>query len=232
MLLLSVLPSIVLFIVIWKCDRYEKEPPRLLLRLFLFGALTTVSASIIESLFEDVILGFMNQQGILFLLIDNFLIVALSEEAGKYFVLKKVTWKHPAFNYTFDAVVYAVSVSLGFATIENILYLIESDLGTAVIRAIFSVPGHAIDALYMGYFYGLARYADAYNDERLKKKHLKQAFFIPVLIHGFYDFCLSTEYWIFILIFLVFEVIITVLAIKKLLRLSKIRVAIPGSADS
>lgn len=232
MLLLSVLPSIILFIVIWKCDRYEKEPPRLLLKLFLFGALTTVSAFIIEILFGDVILGFMDHNGILFQLIDNFLIVALSEEAGKYFVLKKVTWKHPAFNYTFDAVVYSVTTSLGFATLENILYLVEGDLGTAVVRALFSVPGHVIDALYMGYFYGLAKYADAYGDEKLKKKHLKQAFVIPVLIHGFYDFCLSTEYDIFILIFLVFEIVITVLAIKRLLRLSKIRAAIPGDADS
>ena len=61
----------------WKCDRYEKEPPKLLLKLFLFGALTTVSAFIIEILFGDVILGFMDHNGILFQLIDNFLIVAL-----------------------------------------------------------------------------------------------------------------------------------------------------------
>ena len=231
MLLLSVLPSIILFIVVWKGDRYEKEPPKLLLKLFLFGTLTTVSATVIELLFEDVILSSMNQQGILYILIDNFLIVAIAEEAGKYFVLKKTTWKHPAFNYTFDAVVYAVTVSLGFATLENILYLIEESFSIAVIRALFSVPGHVIDALYMGYYYGLAKHAEAYGDERLKNKRLKQAFVIPVLLHGFYDFCLSTEYDIFILIFLVFEVIITVVAVKKFRKLSRIAVAIPGSSE-
>ena len=229
MLLLSVLPSIILFIFVWKCDKFEKEPPKLLLKLFLFGLLTTISASLIEIFFEDVVLSSMDQQGLLFVFIDNFLIVALAEEAGKYFVLKKITWKHPAFNYTFDAVVYAVTVSLGFATLENILYLIEESLSTAIVRALFSVPGHVIDALYMGYYFGLAKHAEAYGDERLKKKRLKQAFFIPVLIHGFYDFCLSTEYDIFILIFLVFEVVITVLAIKKFRKLSKIVVTIPGS---
>ncbi|MBQ6128212.1 MAG: PrsW family intramembrane metalloprotease, partial [Lachnospiraceae bacterium] len=210
MLLLSVLPSIILFVVVWRGDRYEKEPPKLLVKLFLLGALTTVSAFIIELLFSDFILGSCDPQGMLFLIVDNFLVVAVAEEAGKYFVLKKVTWKHPAFNYTFDAVVYAVTVSLGFATLENMLYLVDGGLGTAVMRALFSVPGHFIDALYMGYYYGFARYSEAFGDERLRKKYLRQAFIVPVLIHGFYDFCLSTEYWGFILIFLVFEIVITV----------------------
>ena len=230
MLLLSVLPSIILFVVVWRGDRYEKEPPKLLVKLFLLGALTTVSAFIIELLFSDFILGSCDPQGMLFLIVDNFLVVAVAEEAGKYFVLKKVTWKHPAFNYTFDAVVYAVTVSLGFATLENMLYLVDGGLGTAVMRALFSVPGHFIDALYMGYYYGFARYSEAFGDERLRKKYLRQAFIVPVLIHGFYDFCLSTEYWGFILIFLVFEIVITVLAIRKFRQLSKVAATIPEAS--
>ena len=227
MLFLSVLPSIILFIVVWRGDRYEKEPPKLLVKLFLLGALTTVSAFIIETLFSDFLLGALDHQGMLFLIIDNFLVVAVAEEAGKFFVLKKITWRHPAFNYTFDAVVYAVCVSLGFATLENILYLVDGGFAIAVMRALFSVPGHFIDALYMGYYYGFARYSDAFGDKRLKKKYLRQAFIVPVLIHGFYDFCLSTEYWGFILIFLVFEVVITVLAIRKFRQLSRVEATIP-----
>ena len=125
--------------------------------------------------------------------------------------------------------VYAVTVSLGFATLENILYLFEASIGIAVVRALFSVPGHVIDAIYMGYYYGLARHADAYGDERLTKKYLRRAFFVPVVIHGFYDFCLSTEYGIFLLIFLTFEVVITILAVKKFRQLSKLPVTIPDA---
>lgn len=227
MLQLAVLPSLVLFYIVWKADRYEKEPPKLLWKLFGFGALTTVSAALFEVLFENVILAPMNQQGMLFLLIDNFLIVALSEEAGKYFVLKKITWKHPAFNYTFDAVVYAVTVSLGFATLENILYIVENGIGVALIRALFSVPGHVIDAIYMGYFFGTAKYAEAYNDLKMRDKNLKRAFYVPVLIHGFYDFCLSVEHWAFILIFLVFEIIITIITARKFMQLSRVEATIP-----
>ena len=227
MLLLSILPSIILFYFVWKGDRYEKEPPKLLWKLFFFGMLTTISAFIIEVVGGDYIFAFLDHQGMLFLLIDNFILVAVSEEAGKYFVLKKLTWKHPAFNYTFDAVVYAVTVSLGFATLENILYLVDGGIGLALVRALFSVPGHVIDAIYMGYYYGLARHSDAYGDTRLCKKYLKRAFLVPVAIHGFYDFCLSTENWLFILIFLVFEVVITILAIKKFKQLSKVTAQIP-----
>ncbi len=228
-LLLSVLPSIILFIIVWKGDRYEKEPPKLLLKLFFFGALTTISASIIEILFSDYILGAMDHGSMLFIFIDNFLITAVSEEAGKYFVLKKLTWRHPAFNYTFDAVVYAVCASLGFATIENMLYLIDGNIGLAITRAIFSIPGHVIDAVFMGYYYGIARFADAYDDKRLTNRNLKLAFIVPVLIHGFYDFCLSTDYGIFILIFLIFEGVITVITVKKFKQLSKSDIVIPGT---
>ncbi|MCR5672865.1 MAG: PrsW family intramembrane metalloprotease [Lachnospiraceae bacterium] len=227
MLLISIIPSIILFYVVWKGDRYEKEPPKLLIKLFLLGALTTVSAMIIETVGEDYIFAFMDQQSMLFILIDNFFIVALSEEAGKYIVLKKATWKHPAFNYTFDGVVYAVAASLGFATLENVLYVFSNGFGVAIIRALFSVPGHVIDALYMGYYYGLAKHAEAYGNMDLRKKYLRYAFFVPVLIHGFYDFCLSTEYGLFIFIFLVFEIVITILAIKKFRTLSRIAATIP-----
>ena len=229
MILLAVIPSIILFIIVWKGDRYEKEPPKLLLKLFLFGALTTISALVIETLFDNYIFAFMYHQSMLYQFINNFLIIALAEEAGKYFVLNKTTWKHPEFNYTFDAIVYAVTISLGFATLENILYLIDGSIGDAIGRAIFSVPGHVIDAIYMGYFYGLARYAAACNDEKGKRKYLRRTLFFPVLIHGFYDFCLSTERAVFILLFFVFEIVITIMTIKKFIKLSKTATPIPGS---
>jgi RsiW-degrading membrane proteinase PrsW (M82 family) len=231
-LLLAVIPGIVLFIVVWKNDGYEKEPPKLLLKLFLFGALTTISAMIIEILFDSVILAFMDHGRILYQLIDNFLIVALTEEAGKYLVLKKTTWRHPAFNYTFDAIVYSVAVSLGFATLENVFYLIEESVSVAILRGLFSVPGHVIYAIYMGYFYGLAKYAVARHDEKGKNKYLRRAFLFPVLMHGFYDFCLDTESTAFILIFFVFEIVITIMTIAKFIKLSKANAPIPGSDEA
>ena len=81
------------------------------------------------------------------------------EEGGKYFVLKHKTWRHPAFNYTFDAVVYAVTAALGFAVAENILYVMDGGVGVALLRAAVAVPGHAFDGVFMGYYYGIAKTA-------------------------------------------------------------------------
>ena len=220
MLILAILPAIVLFFFVWKSDRTEKEPPKLLIKLFLLG-MATIATALIIGLLGDKVFSFMDPEGMLFIFIDNFILTALVEEGGKYFVLKKVTWKHPAFTHTFDAIVYAVAVSLGFATLENIIYVLDGDVGTAFVRAIFSVPGHVTDAVYMGYYFGTAKYAEKARDMDGCRKNLWKAIIIPVLLHGFYDFCLSTQYDIFILIFLIFEVVMTALVIRRILKSSK-----------
>ena len=231
MLILAILPSIILFFIVWKGDRYEKEPRKLLLKLFLFGMLTTFSASIIEIVIGDYIIGSLKDMVILYAFIDSFFVVAAAEEVGKYFVLKMISWKHPAFNYTFDAVVYSVAVSLGFATLENIMYLVGASIGLAFARAVLSIPGHAIYAVYMGYYYGLAKHAEASGDEKQMKTYLKKALIVPILLHGFYDFCLYTENGFFILIFFVFEIVLTVFAVRKFIKLSKDETKIPSAVE-
>ncbi len=225
MLLLAILPGLVLFIVIWRGDKVEKEPPKLLLKIFLFGALTTISTLIIGSL-GDKLISFLDPESIIYLILENFIVVALVEEGGKFFVLKKITWNHPAFDYTFDAVVYAVTSSLGFAVVENIVYLLDGEISTAILRALLSVPGHVIYGVYMGYFYGLAKVEDTYGNRELSKNYLIKALAIPALLHGFYDFCLDTDSILMILLVLIFEVVLTVKGVKKLNKLSREDVAI------
>ncbi|MCQ2465720.1 MAG: PrsW family glutamic-type intramembrane protease [Oscillospiraceae bacterium] len=209
LLLLAVLPAFVIMKYVYKMDKADKEPRNLLVKLFIMGALTTVSAVIFGT-----ILGFFNifdEGTTAYLIYDNFIATALVEEGGKYFVLKKKTWKNPEFNFTFDAVVYAVTVSLGFATLENILYVFQGGVGTAILRAVLSVPGHAIDGVFMGYYYGISK---------KKGKTGPAVLLIPVLMHGFYDYCLESESGLMILLFLVYEVFITIAAMKKIKTLS------------
>ena len=229
MFALSIIPSIILFAIVWKYDTVEKEPASLLWKLFFCGALTTISAILIGLLGEGALNAIVSdRESFLYLFIDNFIITALVEEGGKFFALKKITWKNKEFNYTFDGVVYAVAVSLGFATFENIMYVFANGVGTAITRAIFSVPGHVIDAIFMGYFYGLARYAEGVGEEKEVKLYLKEALLIPVVMHGFYDFCLSTDKAEFMLLFLVYEIVITVITVKRFKKLSKTDTLIPG----
>ena len=84
------------------------------------------------------------------LVLENFLAVALVEEACKRWVVLKFAWRSPAFDYRFDAVVYCVFAALGFAALENILYVAEYGFAVAVSRALLSVPGHCFFAVYMG----------------------------------------------------------------------------------
>ncbi len=221
LILLAVLPGVVLFAVIRGQDKIEKEPAGLLLALFLGGALTTVSAMLLGWLGGEFLLDGIEPASMEYLLIDNFIVTALVEEGGKYFVLKRSTWRHPAFNYTFDAVVYAVTASLGFAVVENILYVMDADITTALLRAVLSVPGHAFDAVYMGYYYGLAKSAQTAGDRRAMRANLGKALWVPVLLHGFYDFCLDAETGAFTIAFIVFDVLLTIFAIRRIKKSSR-----------
>ena len=221
MVVLAIIPSIILFIFIWRSDKTEKEPVSLLVKLFAFGALTIVSAIVLGNL-GDLLIRFVIVPGsLIYLLIDNFLLTALIEEGGKYIVLKKTTWNHPAFNHTFDAVVYAVCASLGFATLENIFFLLDGDLILAISRGLLSVPGHVAYAIFMGYYYGMAKLAAVSDDDNRCRYYLRKAVWIPVVLHGLYDFCLSTGQDILIVFIILFEIVLSVIAIRKAMKLSK-----------
>nr|MCR5134560.1 PrsW family intramembrane metalloprotease [Clostridiales bacterium] len=109
LLLAALLPPIILMIWVYKLDKIESEPPRLILKLLLFGALSCIPAALIEGfaggLLSNVVPPYSN--GTLYQFLYYFLVVAWTEEGVKHFALKHGSWKNPAFNYRFDAIVYA-----------------------------------------------------------------------------------------------------------------------------
>ena len=219
---LAVLPAVVLMWYIWFKDKIEKEPIGMLLGLMALGAVMVIPAGLIEVGLCEVLDSVLYEGNYFYMLIENFLIVALTEELCKFIILRLRTWRSPHFNYTFDAVVYSVAVSLGFATLENIMYVMGgSAVSIAILRGVLSVPGHAIDGVFMGWFYGLAKRAECAGDPKGKSANLRRALYVPLLTHGFYDFCLTTEEDMFILVFLVFEIVITVIAVRKVRELSR-----------
>ncbi|MCR5033103.1 MAG: PrsW family intramembrane metalloprotease [Lachnospiraceae bacterium] len=216
LLALAILPVIVLIYYVYQADKVEKEPMGLLIKLVILGACTCLSALILEILFGAVLDALVSPASELYILLENFLVVAVSEEIGKYFVLKKVTWNNKEFNYCFDAIVYAICVGLGFALLENILYVSDGGFSVAISRALLAIPGHAVDAVFMGYFYGLAKKAAYLGrfDRAERNRHL--ALWVPVLIHGFYDYCLSTSYDLAIVLFFIFIVVMDIFAIRRI----------------
>lgn len=186
-LMLSCLPGIVLMLLIYKMDRIEHEPLGLMLKLFLGGALlATTAAGCIESLlgvFADI---FFSWDSIVYCFVEAFVVAAATEELCKYFILKSCTWKHPAFNYRFDGVVYSTMVAIGFEIVENLMYVIDSTVSTAFMRAAF--PGHCIFGIYMGYYYGQAKSHEIHGDPAGARRLRNHGLIITILIHGGYDF--------------------------------------------
>ena len=198
----AVLPALFLLRYVYRADRLEKEPPRLLVSLVIYGILATFAAIVTEELGELVLAMLLPEYSVAYNAVLYFVVVALSEEGFKYLLLKKRTWRSPDFNCQFDGVVYAVFVSLGFALWENISYVAMYGLGTAAVRAVTAVPGHACFGVFMGAFYGLAKRYDNFGDGDKSRQCRRLAVLVPVLLHGAYDFIATLEFdgyaWIFV----------------------------------
>lgn len=213
----AILPAFVLLRYIYHHDRVEKEPAGLLLSLFLLGVVSALFAGGIERVLKG-ILGMVVPSGtILHTVLLAFVVVAMVEEGAKFFFMKRCSWNHPAFNYRFDAIVYAVFVSLGFAAYENILYVFNYGLSTAVLRAVTAIPAHMSFAVFCGVFYGRAKRCAVYGRDELARWNLQMAYVAAVVFHGVYDACAMLGTGLSILVFVVF-VSVMFLAVFRLVK--------------
>ena len=215
----AVIPAILLLIYVYKKDKLEKEPKKLLVRLVLWGILSTLLATMTEELGIALLPRYFDEGSRAYYLALYFIVVALSEEGFKFFVLKWKSWNDPAFNCQFDGVVYAVFVSLGFALWENIGYVLAYGLGTALARAVTAVPGHACFGVFMGAFYGAAKRVELAGDPGMSKILRFLSLLVAVLLHGAYDYLASqietASDWFFVL-FIIVIFIISYRMVKKL----------------
>lgn len=189
LLLLSILPGFIIVLYIYWRDRHNREPLWYLSWCFFFGMLSTYPAIQMET-FGMRDLGIYSTTNDAFMTFTfAFAVIALSEEFVKYLFLRYYIFPKEVFDEPMDGIVYAVMVGMGFATLENILYVVirPQDMATAFqigwLRMTTAIPGHAIFAVVMGYFVGWAKFAPRY-----------QALFLwvgllgAVLLHGIYDY--------------------------------------------
>ncbi|TDP56371.1 PrsW family intramembrane metalloprotease [Aminicella lysinilytica] len=189
----AVLPAIILLVIIYKQDKVEKEPVGMIIGLLGFGVLAAFCSMIAESAGQWLLPKFVSTHSQYYKIIFAFLVVAVVEEGFKFLFLKKRTWNDPNFNYRFDGVVYAVAVSLGFAAIENLQYVMGYGLSVATSRALLAIPGHLSFSVFMGTFYGNAKLQAARGNHGRAKFCLFLAYFSAVFFHGFYDSCLMVN---------------------------------------
>ena len=188
-ILAALLPAVLLLRYIYRHDTVEKEPAGLLCSLLALGVVSALCARLLERLGQRLLSLFTAPGSPSYIILLSFLVVALAEESLKFFFLRRRTWNNPNFNYRFDAIVYAVFISLGFAAWENIQYVLHYGLSVALPRAVLAVPGHLSFAVFMGLFYGRAKLAEARGNAFARSINLGYALVTAVLLHGFYDAC-------------------------------------------
>lgn len=199
----SLAPTLALMSFFYLKDKFEAEPLSAVLRAFLYGALLVFPIMFIQYAFTAEGIG---QQTF----IKSFLLTGLMEEFFKWFVFVYTVYRYNKFDTVYDGIVYGVSISLGFATIENILYLISYGVEYAIGRALFPVSSHALFGVLMGFYIGKAQIF-----KTKKNRMLFVGLTFPVLIHGLYDFILVTvqQNWIYFLI--PFMIILWMYGMKK-----------------
>lgn len=230
LLLISILPSIIIMLIIYYLDK-DKEPKRLLILMFFMGMLSCIVTLNITNLIEFFLPIFKYESVIksnsyIMLFLYTFLVVGLVEEFSKWLFNISIGWSNKEFNQLYDAIVYAVFISLGFATLENIVYVTTESFWVGIIRAVVSVPGHAFFGVTMGYYIGLSKLAYYYNQEKLSKKNMYKSIIFPAMLHGIFDFCLLSGSIPLIIVFVVFLINLYIYGIKKIRRFSKITASI------
>lgn len=190
--LAAVLPAIFLMRYVYRQDRIEREPVGLLVSLIWRGVLAALAAIVLEMLGQLVLNASVSQDDPKYVLLLAFLVVAVAEEGTKFFFLYRRTWRDPNFNYRFDAILYAVFVSLGFAAFENVKYVFSYGLSVALPRAILAVPGHMGFAVFMVIFYGRAKGCADWGNRFGCGVNLILSYLFPVVLHGVYDSCCMT----------------------------------------
>ena len=220
LLCVALLPSIIIGFILYLSDKKEREPVFEVIKAFLLGIIaifiTLVISFIIGVPLIDV--ADLNKMGLIYYC---FIGVALIEEFSKWVITHLFVRKNNNFNYMYDGIVYFSFVSLGFATIENVLYILSTDLSTAFIRAVTTVPAHVFFAMTAGYYYTLSLKEKHKNNISLKNRYLLLSLVMPVLLHGFFDFCLLTQEYLYLMIFLVFVVSLYVVSIGNARKVEK-----------
>ena len=220
-MVIAIIPSILLCYYVYKKDVIEKEPLKLLFKLFLMGIVITLPASFVE---KTIISSFnITTSSVVGCLIVSFLVVALIEEGYKFVVTYLCTWKNKNFDHIFDGIVYATFVSIGFASLENILYVLESGTETAILRAIISVPAHAFYAVTCGYYLGLSKFSYSIGNKKMGLIYKILSFIVPILLHGIFDFLLLTNNSGLTWVFFVFVATLYIISFFNIKKFSKVQ---------
>lgn len=208
----AITPGIALGLIIYLFDRHDREPVRILLKVFIMGIISVIPTIIIEN-----ILSFFNVfAGIFGAAYTAFIVAGVTEEFMKRQVVIKNVYFNPVFNEKLDGIVYCVMSALGFATVENVMYVVFSFSDVESIglyRAFLSVPAHMLFAITMGYYLSLAKFS---ADPEQSQFFFRKSLTVPAILHGIFDFILMSGIELLMILFIPFVIYLWITNLKKL----------------
>ncbi|MCK4505150.1 MAG: PrsW family intramembrane metalloprotease [Candidatus Aegiribacteria sp.] len=185
-LTLAIIPAVIIVIYFYRKDKAKPEPKGLIIRIFLLGLFSTLPALILEIVISE-LRGFLRPYQILYPIFKAFIVAAIVEESLKLFIVRRVAFRKKCFDEIMDGIVYAVVAGMGFACLENILYVLGRGLSVAVLRAFTSIPLHAAVSVIMGYYIGMAKFSE---NKGTGRRLILKGFLLAVFFHGLYDLCI------------------------------------------
>ncbi len=176
-------PALFWLWVVWRRDRFEAEPRRLVFATFLLGGFSTLPAALAESaLGGDLELAAAGLAG---LAISAVAVVGPVEELAKFLVVWRLPYQKRAFNEPLDGLVYAAAAAMGFAAVENLAYVAAHGVAVMLLRGPISTLAHLLFALPYGLALGRARVG------RAGAVAVVGALLAAALGHGLFDLFLS-----------------------------------------
>ncbi len=183
---IALAPGAAIGLFIWLKDQYDREPLKHMFISFMLGVLCAIPAVIMSlSLGKFIPVDFQN---IFSVAVFALVVVAFAEEFAKFLVLRYYAYRQKEFNEPFDGIVYGAIISLGFAGIENILYVMDGGMQVGLLRMFTAVPAHASFGIIMGYYFGLA-----WKHKDKAKAYKLKGLLAAIVLHGFYNFFLMQQ---------------------------------------
>ncbi|MBP3950560.1 glutamic-type intramembrane protease PrsW [Bacillus suaedae] len=206
----AIAPGMALLSYFYLRNHYNDTTIGLIFRTFFIGALLVFPVMVLQYAFTTE--GYFEQA-----FVRAFLLYGFTEEFFKWFLLYFFTYQHAMFTRRYDGIVFGVSLSLGFASLENLFYLIANGLETAIGRALLPVSSHALYGVLMGYYLGRSKV-----EAEKRKRYLAYSLLLPVISHGSYDLILVVFDMYFLIGIVPFMFFLWWVALKKVKRANEL----------
>lgn len=202
-LIFAISPILVCLLWIYFKDRYDKEPVTTLIKYFILGVITSIFGIIIERFLIDI----NTFNGTDLILYTSFVVAGFTEESLKALTLIPNLVKEKYFNEKLDGIIYSVFLSLGFATVENLIYILYEEeslvFQVSLSRGIIAIPAHIMFAITMGYYVGKYKFEE---NKFKRREYLIMSILAPIILHGVFDYILMIRYKWSLIIFVMYIV--------------------------